>query len=124
MAALTVYASEGGNRYHSTWKCAAFHAGSSLSDVECGEDLCRHDHPRMHPALDYPIAEVAESGRTPCRVCLPPLAVSEDFGHEPMDVEQFGNGRLHARFVACARCYPNSVNWPCLTAVLLALPTA
>lgn len=48
---------------------------------------------------------------------------AEDFGHEPMDVEQYGNGRLHARFVACARCYPSPQSWPCASAVLLGLTT-
>lgn len=47
--------------------------------------------------------------------------VADNFGHEPMDVEQYGNGHLHARFVACARCYPNPVRWPCASAVALGL---
>lgn len=71
---------------------------------------------------DHAVHMIDPGSIGPCPTCNG--SGLRDFGHEPMDVEQFGNGRLHARFVACARCYPNSVSWPCLTAVLLALPTA
>lgn len=116
MTALTVYASEGGARYHSRWSCPAFTAGSLLNDDDCDE-WCRHEHAQRHPALDFTVAEAAECGRTPCRVCVPPLAASEDFGHEPMDV--ITNGKLRA--VECYRC---PVPWPCATAVLLGLAAA
>lgn len=48
-------------------------------------------------------------------------AAAADFGHEPMDVEQYANGRLYKRYVACFRCYPRAPSWPCASAVVLGL---
>lgn len=110
MGALTVYASEGGHRYHSRWSCPALVAGQLMSDYDCDED-CRHDHPSIHPALDYGVAEMVEAGRTPCRVCTPPLPAAQDFGHRPLLINEGMCGGCEVCGDAeeqeiCARCFP------------------
>lgn len=121
MDALTVYASGGGHRYHSRWSCPALVAGQLMSDYDCDED-CRHDHPSIHPALDYGVAEMVEAGRTPCRVCAPPLAPAEDFGHVPVPAYEVWVGVAEQ---VCARCGgrtgAGTEPWPCASAVVLGL---
>jgi hypothetical protein len=117
MGALTVYATATARRYHSTDSCPALLSAQNLSDWDCNE-YCRHDHPRMHPALGCTVAEATERGQTPCRACTPPLAESNTFGHEPLPWP----GMSNASGMACARCWPGEpIPWPCATAVLLSL---
>lgn len=112
MAALRVYASEGGDRYHSRWSCPALVSGQMLSDHDCWcVDICAHDHRKIHPALGYGIEEMAESGRTPCRACAPPLPAAEDFGHVPLLINENRCGGCEVcgteeEQEVCARCFP------------------
>ena len=118
----TVYASSGGQRYHATPDCPKLLSAQELWDWDC-DDYCRHDHGHIRPVRELSATEAAAQGKRPCFGCKPEAmaAPMEHFGHEPMTVRQVGNGRLHAEFTACARCYPATVAWPCPTARVLGL---
>lgn len=121
-ADVTVYASQGGDRYHQTSDCRALVSAQMIWDCDGPDDL-----PAIAPmnggyaAMPTTALAALGEGKTPCAVCLPgsgaALARSsceEDFEHLPMPV--FTNGKL--RTVQCYRC---PVPWPCTTALVLGL---
>jgi hypothetical protein len=121
-----VIASEGGRRYHAYQHCRAYRNGRRLWAFKADEWVPGMSTTYLtsgRPLLVIDISEAAGRGLLPCGRCRPIRTTDEpeDFGHEPMTVEQFGSGRLHARFTACARCYPHAARWPCASAVLLGL---
>lgn len=113
----TVYASQGGRRYHATAACKALRNAQDLSDWDCWDDYCRHDHPRPRPVREMTTTDALGAGKWPCAVCWPnsaaALAISpseHDYGHEPtyMDLGSCGMGGCqcpgHYDAEVCARC--------------------
>ena len=116
-----VYVSGGGQCYHATSDCPKLLSAQNLWDWDCDED-CRHDHGHIRPVRELAVTEAVVQGKQPCVGCKPENAGRlASFGHEFMTVRQVSNGRLHAEFTACARCYPATVAWPCPTARVLGL---
>ncbi|MFF0790398.1 hypothetical protein [Streptomyces spiralis] len=126
----TVHATDGARRYHATAACQALRNSQDLSDWDCWDDYCRHQHPMPRAIRELTIAEAIAAGKTPCRACYPqpvPMPPAEDFGHRP--VIGFVDGRALNR--VCARCavikhapgiwWHTSVRWPCTSAIVLGL---
>lgn len=120
-----VYASAGGTRYHATEDCRALRSGQDLSDWDCWDDYCHHDHPQPRATRETTAIEALGAGKMPCRVCLPGQTPAwyrssseDDFGHEPFEYDGVD---------ICQRCYTersglrDTVLWPCTTAVILGL---
>lgn len=142
-----VYASTGGQKYHFDKQCKAFDNAQMLSDLDCGCDTyCTHRLPRMHGLQRMSSTKAAMDGKLPCLTCVPQhlreMPEAEDFGHEPIAVNQGMCGGCDTCGDAyeteiCARCYTierfrsrftgemstlrNGVEWPCTSAIVLGL---
>ena len=133
----TVYASQGGDRYHETPECRALVSAQLLWDWDAPDG-----GPTVAPmnggyaALSTTALDALGAGKTPCAVCFPWSAAAlarssceEDFGHEPVD--EYAEPGLSR--IVCARCMHwtrwadvglsagTRVAWPCTTAVVLGL---
>lgn len=127
---LSVFATDTAPRYHSSRACRALRNAQDLSDWDCWDDYCRHDHPMPRPVRELSLTDAAAAGKWPCHTCypagiqFPPIPPSNDsFGHEPQWI---------AGDHFCRRCkdrgqddygdqwsYPTL--WPCTSAVVLGL---
>lgn len=129
---ITVYASEGGARFHTDLHCRAFHTA---------HDLWRFDPEQWVPGMPqimlsdgYPLRETTMTaafgeGQEPCAVCMPGSRAAyyrtpaeDDYGHEP--VTGFVDPRGRGLGQVCARCRGTGVagvRWPCASAVVLGL---
>jgi len=134
---LTVYATDGARRYHSSPACRALCNAQDLNDWECWDDYCRHEHPRPHPVREIDLAGAVAAGKWPCHTCYPagvqfPIIPpsNDDFGHWPTKgISLFGLSED-----VCQRCtergvwYGDADNlrdvhtpWPCTSAIVLGL---
>lgn len=136
----TVYASEGGRRFHKDRNCHRFHAA---------HDLWRFDPmqwvPGMpqimltdgHPLREMPISTAFGHGKEPCAACFPELLAAiyrssseNDYGHWPTR----GISLNSLADDVCQRCtewgvwYGNAddlrsvhIPWPCTSAIVLGL---
>lgn len=117
----TVYASEGGTRYHATLSCRALQAGRDIWDT----DEWVLGWPVLHWVRDTTAIAALGAGKMPCHVCLPGQSAAwyrssseNDFGHEPFEYDGVP---------ICFRCFTvrgsfrDTVPWPCSTAVVLGL---
>lgn len=133
---LTVYATDGAPRYHSSRACQTLRNAQDLSDWDCWDDYCHHEHPRPRPVRELDLAAAVTAGKWPCHTCykasviLPPSA--NTFGHAPTEffavrvcarcttwdrnhwLDEWGNDHRSER-------YPVPVAWPCTSAIVLGL---
>jgi hypothetical protein len=112
-----VYASAGGTRYHAAEDCRALRSGQDLSDWECWDDYCHHDHPQPRAIRETTAVEALGAGKMPCHVCLPGQTPTwyrssseDDYGHQP-EWADVGTCRMpncqcpgHEDREVCARC--------------------
>lgn len=106
-----VYATDSARRYHATAACKALRNAQDLSDWDCWDDYCRHQHPKPNPIREMTVTDALGAGKWPCAACWPgtaaALAISaseDDFGHEPVsnDVDRWGETTDDPP--VCARC--------------------
>lgn len=141
VASSTVYASEGGRRFHKDRACPTFLAA---------HDLWRFDPmqwvPGMpqimltdgHPLREMTLPDAFGRGKEPCTTCYPGLRgalyrghCENDFGHEPFEYDgvpiciRCYTRILHITFDATSivhrRYVRQPVLWPCTSAVILGL---
>ncbi|WP_041983586.1 hypothetical protein [Streptomyces sp. AcH 505] len=141
VAAVPVFASKGGDRYHATRDCDAQRFGQAKWTFDPNswvpgmpQVLLTSGHP-----LEQTTAQQAHGdGKTPCRSCRPAqvMVVPDDFDHRP--VIGLTDGRGLGR--TCRRCETRTVHtwidqwgnpqrwtsrtpvrWPCTSAIVLEL---
>jgi hypothetical protein len=136
-----VYHSGGGQRYHETRECPAWHRAQDLNDWDSDEPYSRG--PQLHALEEGPDWLLAKLGKVPCLFCKPPFITQHmDFEHFPAHIHQpecvdpESCGSLCEQ-VVCARCcirrrvratsgtppwtIRRPVMWPCTSAVVLGL---
>jgi hypothetical protein len=126
-----VYATDTARRYHASRSCLALRNAQDLSDWDCWDDYCRHDHPMPRVVREIAQREAVDAGKWPCHTCYPtgiqfPIIPpsSDSFGHEPFEYD--GVPICH-RCAIQHRSFLEAVPWPCTSAIVLGLaprPTA
>ena len=132
---LTVYATGGAPRYHSSRTCRALLSGQDLNDWDCWDDYCNHHlHRTPRTIRETDLAGAVAAGKWPCHTCYPAPTVippsQDDFGHWPTK----GISLLSLSEDVCQRCtewgvwYGNAddlrpvhIPWPCTSAIVLGL---
>lgn len=150
MTTTLVYATDTARRYHATAACKALRSAQDLSDWDCWDDYCRHQHPKPHPVREMPVMDALGAGKWPCASCWPgsaaALAISsseDDFGHVPVALDVVIHDAW-TRWSACSTCKARTtplvcvrcmefdanrmwripahpVHWPCTSALILGL---
>lgn len=122
----TVYATAQGRAFHATNDCNALYNGQSLSDWDYDYEFpppAGARLPTTHAVQPATPEQATASGKHPCGYCKPTLALADDFGHKPVELD--GDD-------FCARCRDRGIDedgdpwsyptlWPCTSALVLGL---
>ncbi|MFE2019856.1 hypothetical protein ACFW9O_17655 [Streptomyces sp. NPDC059499] len=140
MALNTVFATEGGHRYHKTRACFAFNDGQYLWRFDPQQWVPGMPQIMLsngHPWQEMTVTDALGHGKDPCAECYPGLRASpyrgnceDDFGHEPT----IGTTLTGLAETVCSRCTergvwfgtvtelrPVHILWPCTSAIVLGL---
>ncbi|WP_329308389.1 hypothetical protein [Streptomyces microflavus] len=126
----TVFATEGGRRFHATVSCPAIEGARLIWDSD-------QFGPPSHAMSPTTPIEALGAGKEPCSECFPGQRAAlyrgnceDNFGHEPVT----GASIFGLAETVCARCtergvwygtvaelLPVHIPWPCASAVVLGL---
>ncbi|MCX5529001.1 hypothetical protein OG785_45250 [Streptomyces sp. NBC_00006] len=108
----TVFATQGGDRFHKTSTCSAVASAQLIWDSD------EFEIPAYAP-MEIPFTTAMGDGKEPCTFCFPGLRAAwyrgsseEDYGHEPVARVLDGwDGPQSSKRPVCARCIRHVRKW-------------